>query len=73
MLRLFRACGVNDDDIAHVERDIALWGRGSVWFDADEAGQKLLRITSPAGAKGSRRKLLRIPRRITRTLCTSCM
>jgi hypothetical protein len=44
MLRLFRACGAKDDVIADVKRDVARWGRGSVWLDADEEGRKMLRI-----------------------------
>jgi hypothetical protein len=44
MLRLFRACGANEETMAEVERKIAVWGRGGVWLDVDVSGQKLLRI-----------------------------
>jgi hypothetical protein len=45
LLRLLRASGATEENMAEVEADIARWSRGSIWIDVTEQGKKLLRLT----------------------------
>jgi hypothetical protein len=44
LLRLLRFCGATEKTMAEVERDMARWGRGSVWVNVTEDGKRLLRL-----------------------------
>jgi hypothetical protein len=44
LLRLLKANGATTAQMKEIERDIALWGRGSTLIDVNETGLRLLRI-----------------------------
>ncbi len=57
MLRLLRASGATDEDIASLEADIRRWNRGSVWINVAEQGKKLLRLRAEDIVRGNNRRI----------------